>query len=76
MKEVLAVGAAEELLRGSGGGDDDVGAVGLGVEIFEGDGFGVNGGAANSAAIFSARDLGAVGYEDVGGALLDEVAGG
>ena len=33
MKEVLAVGAAEDLLRGAGGGDDDVGAVGLFVEL-------------------------------------------
>src|SRR6202051_3301617 len=42
---VLAVGAAEDLLRGAGRGDDDVGARGLLVEGVEGDGFGVDGGA-------------------------------
>ncbi len=71
LEEVLSVGAAEELLRGSGGGDDDVGAVGLGVEVVEGD----DGAVELGGDLFGAG-LGAVGYEDVGGALLDEVAGG
>ena len=38
VQEVLAVRAAEDLLRRAGGGDDDVGAVGLLVELVEGDG--------------------------------------
>ena len=33
VQEVLAVGAAEDFLRGTGGGDDDVGAGGLLVEV-------------------------------------------
>ena len=33
LEELLAVGAVEDLLRRAGGGDDDVGAVGLVVEL-------------------------------------------
>ena len=71
LEEVLAVGASEEFLRGSGGGDDDVGAVGLGVELVEWDC-----GAVELCCDLFGAGLSAVGYEDVSGALLDEMAGG
>ncbi len=77
LEEVLAVGAAEDLLRGAGGGDDDVGAVGLLVELVEGDDAGGDGGRARkSAAIFSARASVRLETRMRGGAVLDEVAGG
>ncbi len=44
LEEVLAVGAAEEFLGGTGGGDDDVGAGCLLVEVFVGDDGGGDGG--------------------------------
>ena len=76
VEEVLAVGAVEDFLWGAGAGDDDVGAGGLGVEIVEGDGFGLNGRAREVGSDFFGAGLGAVGDEDGGGALLDEVASG
>jgi len=91
--EALAVGAVEDGLRGAGGGEDDVGAGGLGVELVEGNDLG---GAGEAAAVDGNRPVGelhgdlagdlagelrcalvgAVGDEDGGCALLDEVARG
>ena len=68
--------AAEDFLRGAGGGDDDVGAGGLLVEGVEGDGFGVDGGTGEVGGDLFGAGLGAVGDEDGGGAVLDEMAGG
>ena len=76
LEEVLAVGAAEDFLRRAGGGDDDVGAGGLRVEIVERDGFGMDGGAGEVSCDFFSAGLGAVGDEDGGGAVLDEMTGG
>ena len=76
VEEVLAVGAVEDLLRRAGGGDDDVGARGLGVEVVEGDGFGMDGGAGEVSCDFFSARLGAVGDEDGGGAVFDEVTRG
>lgn len=76
VEEVLAMGAAEDFLRGAGGGDDDVGAGGLVVEVVEGDGFGVDGEACKVGGNLFGPGLGAVDDEDGGGPVLDEVAGG
>ena len=76
LEHVLAVGAAEDLLRGAGGADDDVGAVGLGVELLEGQDLGGAGGAAELGGEALGAGLGAVGDDEIGGAVLDEVAGG
>ena len=87
-EELLAVGAGEDVAVGAGGGDDDVGAAGLGVELLEGDDFG---GAGEGGGVVGdlhgdllgdvAGDeggllVGAVGDQDGGRALLDEVTGG
>jgi len=45
LQEVLAVRTAEDFLRGTSGGDDDVGPGGLLIEVIEWDGFGAYGGA-------------------------------
>jgi hypothetical protein len=76
VEKVLAVGAIEDFLRSSGAGDDDVGARDLGVEIVEGNGFGLNGRAREVGSDFFGAGLGAVGNKDGGSALLDEVSGG
>ena len=76
LQEVLAVRAAEDFLRGTGGGDDDVGAGGLFVECVEGDGFGIDNRAGEVGGDDFGAGLGAVGHEDGGGSVLDEVAGG
>ncbi len=76
LQEVLAVRAAEDFLRGTGRGDDDVGAGGLFVESVEEDGFGVNGGATEVGGECFGAGLSAVGDEDGGGAVLDEMACG
>ena len=74
MEEVLTVGATEDFLRGPGGGDDNVGARRLGVEVVEGDRFGMDGGSGEVRGnLFGARP-GTVGDEDGGGAVFDEVA--
>ena len=65
--EALAVGAEEDGLRGAGGGDDDVGACGLGVELIEGNDFG---GAGEAGAV---DGNGAVG--ELHGDLIGDLAG-
>jgi len=76
LEEVLAVGAAEDLLRSAGAGDDDVGAGGLIVEIVEGDDGGGDGGVEELGGEFFGAGEGAVGDEDRRGSLLDEMARG
>ena len=76
MEEVLAVGASEDLLGSAGGGDDDVGAIGLFVESLEGNGFGVDGKAAEVLCDLFSAGLSSIGDEDGGCALLNEVACG
>jgi hypothetical protein len=76
MEELLAVGAAEDLLWGACAGDDDVGAGGLGVEVVEGYGFGVDGEACEVGGDLFGTRLGAVGDEDGGGTVLDEMTCG
>jgi len=71
LEEVLAVGSSKDLLRRAGGGDDDVGAVGLLVELIEGDDL-----AFEVLGDLLGPRLGPVGYEDGSRALLDEMAGG
>ncbi len=73
---MLAVGAAEDLLRGASGGDDDVGTIGLGVELVEGKDLGGTGGAAQLGGEALGAGLGAVGDYEIGGAVLNEVTGG
>ncbi len=80
VEELAAVGAGEDLLGRAGGGDDDVGAVGVRVEVFEGDDLGrdrlcADGGGDGCGDLLGAGE-GAVGDEDGGCALLDQVAGG
>jgi hypothetical protein len=75
VEEVLAVRAAEDFLRGTGRGDDDVGARGLSVEVVEEDGFGLDGGAGEVGGEFFSAGLGSIDDEDGGSALLDEVTG-
>ena len=70
------MGAAEDFLRGSGAGDDDVGAGGLVIEIVERDGLGVDVGSTEVSDDFFCAGGGAVGDEDGCRALLDEVPGG
>ena len=53
--EALAVGAEEDGLRGAGGGEDDVGAGGLGVELVEGNDLG---GAGEAGAVDFNRPVG------------------
>ena len=76
VEELLAVGPGEDVLRGSGAGDDDVGAVGLLVEGVEGDDGGVAAGAVEEVGNLLGAGLGAVGDEDGGCTLLNEMAGG
>ena len=76
VEEVLAVRAAEDLLRRSRAGDDDVGAWGLFVDRFEGYGFGVNGGAGEVGCDFFCARLSSVDDENGGCALIDEMTGG
>ncbi len=76
LEEVLAVAAAEEFLRGTGTGDDDIGAVGLLVELIEGDDGGGDGGVEELGGQLLGAGLGAVGDEDAGGSVLDEMTGG
>jgi len=76
VEEVLAVRAAEDFLRGSSAGDDDVGARDLPVEVVEGDCFGLHRWAGKVGGEFFGAGLGAVDDEDGRGPLLDEVAGG
>ena len=76
LEKVLAVGAVEELLGSAGGGDDDVGTVGLLVELLEGNNGGGDRGMEELGGEFFGPDLGAVGDEDAGGSVLDEMAGG
>ncbi len=71
VEEVLAVRAAEDFLWCSGRGNDDVGAVGLLVELIEGDDLAVE----VLGDLLGPR-LRSVGYQNGGRALLDEVAGG
>ena len=75
---MLAVGAAEEvLLRSASGGDDDVGARRLQrVELVKGDDGGGEAGALEFGDDGLGTGLGAVGDEDAGRAVLDEVADG
>ncbi len=76
LEEVLSVRAVEELLGGSGGGDDDVGTVGLFVESFVWD----DGGGDRSVEEFGGElfgtGLGAIGEKDAGGTVLDEMTSG
>jgi len=76
LQEVLAVGAAEDFLRRAGGGDNDVGPGSLRVEIVERDGLGMDGGAGEVGCQFFGSRFGAVGDEDGGGTVFDEMAGG
>jgi hypothetical protein len=76
VEEVLAVGTAEDFLRGSGAGDDDVGARDLAVEVVEGDDLGVDSRASELGGHLFGAGFSAIDYEDGGGAVLDEVAGG
>lgn len=80
LDEVRGLGAGEDVLAGlcsgAGGGDDDVGAVGFGVEVVERDDAGGDVGRAQGVGDFLRASLGAVGDEQRGGALLDEVTGG
>ena len=71
VKEMLTVGAAEYLLRRSGGSDDDVGTRSLGVEVIEGQGFGMDSGTGKVSRDFLSARLSAVGDENGGGAVLD-----
>ena len=76
LKEVLAVGVAEDLLRGAGAGDDDVGTVGLLVDSLEGDHSGENRGASEFSGEFFGAGQRTIGDENGGGAVLDEVTRG
>lgn len=75
-KELLAVGAGEDLLGGPGAGDDDVGTVGLSVELIVGDDRGNAGRRAELVGDQLGAGFRAVRDQDGGGALGDEVAGG
>lgn len=76
VQEVLAVGASEDLLRGSGAGDHDVGTVGLLVERFEGDDCSGDGGVEELGGELFGAGLSSVRDEDCGCSLLNEMAGG
>ena len=67
LHKALAVGAEEDGLRGAGGGEDDVGAGGLGVKLVEGDDLGDAGEAG------AVDGNGAVG--ELHGDLLGDLAG-
>ena len=76
VKELPTMGAFEDFLRGSGAGDDDVGAGALFVEGVEGDGFGMDGGTCEVGGNLLGTGFSAVGNEDRGCAVLNEMAGG
>jgi hypothetical protein len=76
VQEVLTVGASEDLLRGSGTGDNDVGAIGLLVKRVEGDDCSGDRGVEEFGSELFGAGLSSIGDEDAGCSVLDEMAGG
>ena len=76
LEELLAVGFGKDLFGSSGGGDDDVGACGLVVQVVERDDLDIDAGLVELGSDAFGAHLSTVGEEDVRGSVADEVADG